>query len=174
MELRAIRQQMQESPPPPPHGTTVREWFTGLALMNPELMRGLTPEERVNEAIRLADDLIKALAAPRHPSQESMTVPTTEEGLTQSWNNMADAMKQADAKERRERVTAAPKRRATQAYGFKATIPPPPHPTVADTAAQHFRRASDHLLQRPSTPLGAFKIPGIGAYSSLRPENNDE
>lgn len=177
MELRAIRQQMQESPPPPPYGTTVREWFTGLALMNPELMKGLNSVERITEAIRLADELVVALAAPRTPSQESMRVPTTEDGLVQSWNGMANAMKASDRKERQERDTNPGIRRAertTTVTGMGAvrhpTIPPPSCPT----AAMHFRRASDHLLQRPATPLEAIKIPGMGSYSSLRPGNNDE
>jgi hypothetical protein len=163
MELRAIRSQLQESPPPPPAGVTVREWFAGLAMMNPELMRDLSPMERVTEAVRLADELIKALSCPRTPSQESMAVPIEEEGLRQSWDNMANAVNASHDKERRERTTKPEiRRRATAAYDFRATIPPPP-PT---TPSIHFKRASDTLI------VAALKVglPCPTVHSSFRPE----
>lgn len=176
MELRAIRKQMQESPPPPPTGTTVREWFAGLALMNPELMHGIPHAERPQEAVRLADELVRALSFMKTPSQESMTVPSTEEGLTQSWNDMCGAVKAADTKAKQERVTKPEmKRHATQAYGTqRPTIPPPASspPSTVRTPTIQFKQPAD--LQRPQTPLGAFKVPGMGSYSLFRPENNDE
>lgn len=173
MELRAIREQVQESPPPPPAGATVREWFAGLALMNPALMEGLGPHARAVEAVRLADELIKALAAPRVPSQESMAAPTEVE--MEQWD--AHVASERETKERRERATnpdiKPAKRTRTAAYQFgeRVSIPPPP---ACPTAKEHFKRASDHLLQRPQTPLGAFKVPGMGTYSSLHPQNEDE
>jgi len=174
MELRAIRDQMNESPPPPPAGMSVCEWFAGLALSNPTLMSDLSPTERAVEAVCLADELLKALRPGRPPSADALSVPQGEEELTQSWNNMATAMKVADKKEKQDRVTAPDRpavRRETAQYDFRhGTIPPPP----VTEAAIHFRRASDHLVQRPATPLDAFKVPGMGIYSSLHPGDRDE
>jgi|SRR5581483_59161 len=154
MELRLIRQQMQESPPPPPAGTTVREWFAGLALMNPALMRDLNPAERVTEAIRLADELVRALAVPRTPSQESMAAPSTEEALARAWNGMAAAMGAPETikdDDRRERQTIRPGKRRTSAQYDAAP------------AIEHFKRASDMLLEavRP------------GAYSSFHSDTEE-
>lgn len=72
MELRAIRAQMSESIPPAPSGTTIREWFAGLAMSNSELMKEIPVELRAREAVRLADELVAALAPPSLPSPESM------------------------------------------------------------------------------------------------------
>ncbi len=170
-----MRQQMAESPPPPPTGATVREWFAGLALMNPVLMHGLTAQERVQEAVRLADELITALAAPRTPSQESLTVPQTEPELRESWNGMARAMNptsEQQAPTTAERITQPDRpavRRSTGAYDFSSTprktIPPP---------SIHFKRASDHLARATRTNMPTFS-PEAGRYSSLgEPPNDDE
>src|SRR5579863_2075313 len=169
MELRAIRQQLLESPPPPPSGATVREWFAGLALMNPELMKGLTSTEQVAEAVRLADELIRALRPALPPSADALSVPQGEEELTRSWNDMATAMKAADKKEKQDRVTAPDRpaiRRETAAYDFRhATIPPPPvtQPTI------HFRRASD-MLAKAAAKSG---LPFPSLHSSLHPETEE-
>ena len=81
MELRAIREQMNALPPPAPAGSTIREWFAGLALGNPTLMQGLSADQWVAEALRLADELVSALAAPKVPTLQSMRAPTEKELL---------------------------------------------------------------------------------------------
>ena len=78
MELRAIRGQLLESPPPAPSGASIREWFAGLALSNPELMRDIAPEDRVAEAVRLADELIGGLASPKVPNLDANGSPIPE------------------------------------------------------------------------------------------------
>lgn len=149
MELRAIRAQMNESPPPPPAGASVREWFAGLALMNPELMKDMNPVERAVEAVRLADELIRALAAPRMPSKESLAAPT--EAEMAEWDKkVAD---DNEAKSRRSRATQPDikGRKKTAAYEFGMLPPPnstpPSEPPPATVAGAHFRRASEQLRQ---------------------------
>ena len=115
MELRAIRERMYESPPPPPNGTTVREWFAGLALASPELMKDVPMHERAAEAVRLADDLVKALAAPRMPSKESMA-PPTEEAMA-LWDKKIEDQTQA---------TNRPPASRTRRESLHAMLPPPP------------------------------------------------
>jgi hypothetical protein len=167
MELRAIREQMNESPPPPPAGASVREWFAGLALMNPTLMEGLSPCERAVEAVRLADELVRALVVPRTPSQESMAVPTDETDLHRSWNNMADNI--ASAKTKKNRPTKPEMKRCHE------TSLPPPIPTlptvVVPKAIEHFRRASDMLDIAAKALLSNDAIPNAGRYSSLTPDS---
>lgn len=124
MELRAIRKHLQESPPPAPSGTSMREWFAGLALMNPMLMAGIPAAMRAAEAVRLADELIAALAPPRVPSLESMAAPTETE--LKVWD--AQVAEKNLQKERASRDTcpAAPSskgRKPTMRFG--AILPPP-------------------------------------------------
>lgn len=163
MELRAIRQQMAESPPPPPAGATVREWFAGLALMNPELMKGLSPTERVAEAARIADELARALLTPKVPSLESMASPT--EAEMEKWDTAVAEKREAE--ERQGRATAPqglkPKRTQTAAYGSFVPRDALPPPTAASV---HFKRASDHLARATRTGVPAFN-PNAGLYSSL-------
>jgi hypothetical protein len=145
MELRAIRQQMVESPPPPPAGATVREWFAGLALMNPELMRGLSMEERVTEAMRIADELANALAMPKAPTLESMAEPSASE--LEAWEK--DITAKREIEQRRGRDTA-PQGIKRPAFAPRYSLPPPAKASV------HFKRASDHLAS-------------AGFYSSVTP-----
>jgi hypothetical protein len=193
MELRAIRTQMNESPPPPPTGASVREWFAGLALMNPELMKDLSPVERAVEAVRLADELIRALATPKLPSQESLAAPSAAE-MTE-WDKQVADNNEAKARQGRETVPDVKKVRCkTAAYEFGMLPPPNPAPTAPTSehpvmsAEDHFRRASDHLRQpttdeswlslrvpapAPTISLKKSPMPASSQYSSHRPTEND-
>ena len=164
MELRAIRAHLDALPPPPAAGTSIREWFVGIALSNPELMAGVPPEERVAEAVRLADDLVRALNAPRVPSRESMSAPTEPE--MRAWDGRVAEQLAAKAAEAEKKV---PQDRPTQ-----PAVPAARHPTPAQQAAVHFRRASDHLWKgradlSPPTPTRAI-VAGAGRYSSVEPD----
>jgi len=79
LEMRFDRGNTHESPPPPTAGMTIREWFAGLALANPELMKDVPESERAVEAVRLADELAAALAAPLVPTMKSMRPPSKKE-----------------------------------------------------------------------------------------------
>jgi hypothetical protein len=119
VELRTLREQLDESPPPPPPGATVREWFAGLALMNAELMKGIAPHERGTEAARLADELISALATAKLPSEASMEAPSSEQLL--AWE--LDIKAKQEAKQRRDRDTVPVVK--------KRTLLPPAYSSVA-------------------------------------------
>lgn len=177
MELKAIRSQLKESPPPAPAGTSMREWFTGLALMNPVLMQGIPEVSRAAEAIRLADEIIRALTAPKTPSQESMEVPVDAEELVDSWNSMTDTMKEANKKRRQERETIPPparrgqERTQTSSFPSVAMLPPPVIEEPVVVAPPQRPTRSDRptallcpVFQRPITPLKAFSIDGRYAH----------
>ena len=124
MELRAIREMMVESPPPPPPGASVREWFAGLALACPNLMQGVAPNKRATEAVRLADELLRALLAPRVPTVESMAAPTPAE-LTQ-WESDIAQKQDAKARQNRETCPAVKKPlKKNKTIKFDAILPPP-------------------------------------------------
>lgn len=102
MELAAIRQKMNESPPPPPAGTSVREWFAGLALASNELMKDIDPSMRAAEAVRLADELADALVVARLPDPSSTAAPTEEE-MT-AWETSVANAKEGTARRARDTV----------------------------------------------------------------------
>lgn len=79
LEIKILRDPTLESPPPAPTGTTLRQWFAGLALANPELMKDVPESERVAEAVRLADELVGALDVARMPTLDSMAAPSKAE-----------------------------------------------------------------------------------------------
>ncbi len=178
---------MNESPPPPPSGTSVREWFAGLALMNPTLMSGLSPCERAVEAVRLADELVRALVAPRTPSQESMSVPVEGVGLNQSWNDMAHNITSANKKSKQVKAQNREtqpdlQRRQTSGYDsniLRSSIPPPPPPRqteptiILSKAATHFKRASDVLDIAAKALLASDPILDAGRYSSFKKPNGE-
>lgn len=150
MEIQAIRARMNESPPPPPAGTSVREWFAGLAFCCPDLMKDVPVTLRSAEAVRLADDLIKALATPRVPTADSMAAPSKE--VMEEWE--ADIAEQAEKKAKSTRETVPglkAQRRATREYSFGnafgSMLPPPPEPPP--------------VVRSP-------RLPAPSSYSSLR------
>jgi hypothetical protein len=87
VELKAMirRENTFASPPPPPANITLREWFAGLAISNSKLMDEIEPSCRAAEAIRIADELIGALATAKLPSKESMAPPSTSDMI--SWDD---------------------------------------------------------------------------------------
>ena len=123
MEIRAIRNMLNESPPPPPSGTTLREWFAGLALAT-ELMKELPVELRAREAVRLADELITALAVPRIPTQESMAAPTPAD-MEACDSEVGVAAEKAENSRRVTVPQGIKVRHATLAFD---SLPPPPPP----------------------------------------------
>jgi hypothetical protein len=183
MELRAIRASVDESPPPPSAGMSVREWFAGLAMMNPELMRDLAPGERAGEAVRLADELIRALATPGLPSQESLAAPT--EAVMAEWDKKIADDNDVRARRGRETQPAGKNVRKQTARYDLGMLPPPltssPELPHVD-ATTHFRRASDHLRQAsmppvaPATPTVPHKKspPSPTQYSSFNSTNEEE
>jgi len=153
MDLHAIRGSMNESPPPPPPGMATREWFAGLALMNAELMRAVPATMRVAEAVRLADELMAALAVPRLPSQESMAAPSeTDMG---AWDQHVTDKREKTTPATRDTQPAVPR----QLHGAST------RPT------DHFRRASDDLAAARAESTRSNRP---GRYSSLGDENCDE
>lgn len=154
--------------PPAPNGSSLREWFAGLALGNPELMRDIDRDFRVKESLRIADELIAALAAPRTPSKESMEAPSEEE--MKAWSASIET------KNRQERQTIPeirikhksinptlagiplPKNhveaRSFSAVGRPDTIPPPPIVSKPMIGAGLYRVVTDKTKQ---TPIGKIE-----------------
>lgn len=62
------------SPPPPPSVATVREWFVGIVLSNPELMRSISEKDRIAESIRIADEMVRALGEAKLPTPDTLNV----------------------------------------------------------------------------------------------------
>lgn len=159
MEIRAIRRSMDECPPPAPAGTSLREWFAGLALANPELMKDLAPAARAREAVRLADDLALALATSKVPSQESLAAPS-EEAMV-AWDAVIENQRKDTVPP--GRLMASKARRETKAFGtgiLPPTLPALPAPVAPVVISA--KKPSSRPLPAPTT------------YSSLRDEPRDE
>lgn len=145
VDLNEVRRQLNASPPPPPAGTSVREWFAGLALLNPTLMEGIPPELRPAEAVRLSDQMVKALATPRAPNLDSMKAPSDEE--LQMWEQKL--VDQKERIERRERETVMdkyprmPSKKPT--LRFNGALPSPAFmpPAPKDAMSQRARPMTD-------------------------------
>lgn len=170
VELQAIimREKVFASPPPAPAGTSLREWFAGLALGNSEIMRDVEPASRIMEALRVADELIKALGQARLPSKESMEPPTEEQ--MQKWDEAI-----AEAKETKERQTRAtmPELRAKRPNRTKTLAGVAVDPNVKPTPALGTvnRSTNYQMLPRagsipPPKPLAA-REEGMGRYQVL-------
>lgn len=84
----------------------MREWFTAIVLLSPTLMQGVAAENRVVEAVRMADQLIAALAVPRVPTIQSMKAPTKKE-LRRWEKNIAETKEKKD-REGRDTCPAGP------------------------------------------------------------------
>lgn len=79
LELKSVSIGRNDPAPPPPSGASMRDWFAGLALGNPELMKNVSPAMRIKEAIRLADEMTAALRVQRTPTIVSMAPPSPAE-----------------------------------------------------------------------------------------------
>lgn len=127
------------SPPPPPQGISMREWFAGLALGNPELMKDVPAASQVATAIKIADELMKTLAASKVPSRESLEPPT--EKQLEVWEEKIKVDSQRTMSQRKETIPS-----------FKRPIVPPSTPksveiadikTLVKSASQSFQAAVD-------------------------------
>lgn len=112
MEIRLMRERTYSSPPPPPSNANIRDWFAGLALANPELMKDVPTELKAKEAVRLADEMMLALASPRVPTVESMRAPTPKE--MHDWEAHVSSQRDLRTKDTCPRGLRHP------------TLPPPP------------------------------------------------
>lgn len=127
-----MREKTLESPPPPSTGMTMRQWFAGLALANPELMKDVSENERVSEAVRLADELIRALEPPRAPALDSMRSPTCSE--MHAWEEkikIDNAKKVIHSESATEPAVPIAKNKPSPeaAYASRSSLPPlPPLP----------------------------------------------
>lgn len=136
--------------PPPPAGASLREWFAGLVLGNPDLMRDVSPTNRASEAVRLADELIQALSAPRSPSRESMQPPSPAQ--METW----------DAAAQEESVVRS---RATVPRMRPVRSPTPP--PVRRATGEHFAAATQ-ILRSVDSPLPPKPC---GGYSVINPDD---
>lgn len=137
--LKELREQLPASPPPAPHNASIREWFAGLALMNPVLMAGIPEEKRAGEAVRLADQLIAALATPRVPSLSTMAAPT--EAEMEKWEQFIAENKAKTDLQKQDTVPAIMRsgknRRATVKFG--AVLPSPDGAALPPPASISYR-----------------------------------
>lgn len=91
---KAVEAMRSRETPPPPSGAGLREWFAGIALSNSELMKDIAPEARAEAAAKIADDLIRALSAPRPPSNTEIKL--TERSTVQMPSVRQDRVTQPD------------------------------------------------------------------------------
>jgi len=123
IQLGTIKEGLDESPPPAPAATSLREWFAGLALANPVLMNKIPVAERVKEAVRLADELSLALAAPRVVNVDSLNFPTSIE--LASWERDIIVDNEKAIRQRLDTVPACPETNPSR-QAFLAILPPSP------------------------------------------------
>ncbi len=133
------RNELPTPPPPAPAGTTLREWFAGLALGNVELMRGVASEQRASVALRIADELISALTAPRRLSPTSLLSPSEDD--MKRWDASLAEIRNAQARQARD--TLPDVKRDIRAHSqtkktiIGVAIPPnPPEGYVPSPASQ--------------------------------------
>lgn len=170
VELQAIikSEKVFMSPPPAPPGTSLREWFAGLALGNPEIMRDIDPEGRVPEALRVADALINALMTPKQPTLESMAAPTEEE--MQAWDEHI-----AEERQTRERQTRAtvpdmkarkPSRKATlMGVAIDPNRESNPPPATKPERKVHYQNMGERVGSIPPPAPVVPHVPGMGRYT---------
>lgn len=142
----------------------MREWFAGLALSNAELMRGVAAVDRAAEAVRLADQLMSALGAPRVPSVESMAEPNEDE--MQRWDDHVAEKRRRDAT-----PTVRPGLRRASSP-FRHTLPPP-DPDLA--SANHCFQVATGALRRASqtsAPVADKRLLSDTRYTVLEPTND--
>jgi len=169
MEIRALVGAFNEFAPLPPSDVTMREWFAGLALMNPILMNAVEPDARAQEAVRLADELMQALKSPRVPHEDLMRDPK------------ADIV---------PRITVEPQHRPTNPEGIRPpkmvapTVPSMRPPTMPAGAISPSMRAATvqfgavlppPATMRPKTPtVGNRGLPARSSYSRIGEGTGDE
>jgi len=116
IQLGIVKEGLIESPPPAPSSATLREWFAGLALANPVLMNHVPSEKRASEAVRFADELLHALAAPRAIDTNSCLAPPASE--MEVWEKLV-------ANQSQDTVPACPNSKPSEQTRSRLTIPPP-------------------------------------------------
>lgn len=133
--------------PPPPAGASLREWFAGIALSNPELMKDVPPEQRTSVAVKVADEMMSALMAPRTPTGTKLNVPVAPPTPVINMEN-------------RERITV-PGIRAAK----RNSMPPPPCPqTEPELPPVIDPRKASSAPPKPSSDK-----PSVGRYSYVTP-----
>lgn len=157
-QFKAFRNQnpnhLYADPPPPPVGASMREWFVGLALMNPALMTEVPLHLRAIEAVKLADELLAALAAPRTPSLESLKPPTENE--LEKWSEHVTKVNEKNAFSRRDTRPAAPISARQRANNpLKETQQSTKFPEPAASS----RRPTDRFGDVLPLPVGASAMP---------------
>lgn len=174
VELRTIieteRQLVSPPPiPPAPAGSSLREWFAGLALSNPLLMRDIDIDCREIEAVRIADEMMRALRTPRVPSQESMRSPS--ESDLNAWSERLIPINEERERRVRATIPELPTRKTPSMYPRTLTgLVPPPLQASPSEAVASFKEATNILRASvpppPTVRLGRCD----GRYSILKPE----
>lgn len=153
IEMKALIQQqlvaLRTPPPLAPAGTSLREWFAGLAIGNVELMKDIDRERYGTEALRIADQLLFALATPRQPTVESMAALSDEQMEAWSAKIVAENLAKVDKHDRNtvremQAVTVAPSKRSKTLLGVAVPSNPPPNyvPPLASRPAAAGRMKS--------------------------------
>ncbi len=137
--------------PPPPSAASLRDWFAGIALSNPELMKDLGPEDRVKVAVETAERMMAALSVPRPPSNTKITV--VDNPVEPTLVTMA-----ANA-ERRERDTVPGIRAAKR----NSIIPPPCPPSAPELPPVLDPKVATMAQAKPPSD-------GPGRYSYVTPK----
>ncbi len=164
VEMKALIQKQQGAfptpPPPAPAGTSLREWFAGLAIANVELMKDIDRDRYGEEALRIADQLIFALATPRQPSVASMAALSEEQ--MKEWDialaNKKEDERTAEARQAKATVPNMPRVRTVPSTKRAATmigvaIPAnPPEGYVPPPSAQPIGRLVSIQPPSPTAP----------------------
>jgi len=127
-----------------PPGVNMRAWFAGLALGNPEVMKDVPIESRVEVALRIADEMLAALV-PKVPSAESMAAPSE-----------ADMAKWDEEVASRNLATVPPPRRPRPPSKVP-TEPGIPAPAKPNGAAPPGAPAAKPVPQTVSPPSTRYK-----------------
>lgn len=156
-KVEIMRETMKESPPPAT-GISMRQWFAGLAIANPVLMKDIPESQRITEAVRLADELILALVPARVPTRNSMRAPTRRE--LRAWEKKIENDKIAKPG---DTCPASP--RAMLGNHPNLIIPPPPADALP--ALPPFKLPLQGLCS------GMGRLPSDSRYSSIKDKDVD-
>lgn len=149
VEIASLGEGRLNNAPAPPADITMRQWFAGLALGNPELMKGVPQGKRVSEALRLADEMTLALKT-KVPTVESMAAPTEVE--MQHWDQQVES---------RGRPTMPARARALMLPPPNVERRPPP------SSPGKYSWTEINLQPKNSPPPSTARTlpPGAGEYS---------